>query len=106
MNIGFVKSAVEQPQQPPAARAARAASVNIGFGEHKVCEHRVCEHRDPRCEHRVCEPFNLWILDVNIGFVKSAVDQPQQPQQPHAARAARAASAIGVFKYCQSVVFA
>ena len=24
---------------------------------------------DPRCEHRVCEPYNLWILDVNIGFV-------------------------------------
>merc|ERR1711938_485091 len=47
---------------------------------------------DPRCEHRVCEPYNLWILDVNIGCVKSAVDQPQQPQQPPAARAARAAS--------------
>ena len=77
MNIGFVN----------------IGFVNIGFV-------------DPRCEHRVCEPYNLWILDVNIGFVKSAVDQPQQPQQPPAARAARAASAIGVFKYCQSVFFA
>ena len=67
--------------------------VNIGFV-------------DPRCEHRVCEPYNLLILDVSIRFVKSAVDQPQQPQQSPAAKAAIAASAIGVFKYCQSVVFA